>query len=48
MSRYFFNRLKVAGGNVKAELDPSNHATKEDLKGATSTDTLASNKSRFS
>ena len=39
MSQYFPKPYERFGENVKVELDLSNHATKADLKGATSIDT---------
>ena len=39
MSQYFPKPYNRFGGNVKAELDLSNYATKTDLKGATGIDT---------
>ena len=35
----YFPKPKSLGGNVKLELDLSNHATKANLKNATSVDT---------
>ena len=39
MSKYFFKPHERSSGNVKVELDPSNYATKADLKLATGIDT---------
>ena len=39
MSQYFPEPYERSNGNVKAELDLSNYATKADLKGATGIDT---------
>ena len=39
MSQYFPKPYNRFGGNVKAELDLSNYATKTDVKGATGIDT---------